>query len=84
MSNYMNEAGEPYMTAAQLNFEAALDEQSAYERQFDYDQYDDDDCGDCERSDCDWCIDNGLAEPEDDYEVAEDAAMEAGLFGWDA
>lgn len=32
MSNWMNEAGEPYMTHAQLAFEAALDEQDAIER----------------------------------------------------
>jgi len=37
----MNEAGEPYMTAAQLRFEAELDEQSAHERMMD-DFYDSD------------------------------------------
>src|SRR4051812_4222137 len=35
MSNYANEAGEPYMTAAQLRFEAELDAQSAEERYYD-------------------------------------------------
>lgn len=35
----MNEAGEPYMTAAELRFEAALDEQYAYERAMDPDAY---------------------------------------------
>ena len=43
----MNEAGEPYMTAAALRFEAELDEQSAAEREYD-DFYDDGD-------EPDWC-----------------------------
>lgn len=85
-SNWRNDAGEPYMTASALNFEAALDEQSAYERQFDdydnnYEKYDDDECGDCGLDDCDWCIDNGLVDAPDGYDVDEDAAMEFGLFG---
>ena len=83
MSNWMNEAGEPYMTAAQLAFEASLDEQSAYDRQFD-DYYDDrgDFCYDCggyidQHSECDCEYD------EDEADGAIDSAMEAGLFGGD-
>jgi hypothetical protein len=87
MSNYANEAGEPYMTAAQLNFEAALDEQSAYERQFDYDYADDPEwecetaCG--EYADdkvngrwlCQTCINEGV-EPDDDDFVMEDQHLD--------
>ena len=80
----MNEAGEPYMTAAQLNFEAALDQQSAEEAWFDRQEsgYYDDECPDCgedhdEDEPCD-------VDEDDDTYPAEDAAMEAGLFGWDA
>lgn len=36
---YFNEAGEPIMDAAAARLEASLDEQSAYERQFDDDDY---------------------------------------------
>ena len=36
---YYNEAGEPIMDAAAARLEASLDEQSAYERQFDDDDY---------------------------------------------
>lgn len=48
MSNYMNEAGEPYMTAAALRFEASLDEQYAYERMSDefYNDFADEDYND--------------------------------------
>jgi hypothetical protein len=73
MSNYANEAGEPYMTAAQLNFEAALDEQYAEEAWFDRQEA--------------WDAEDEWDEDEDDldddgaYDMAEDAAMESGLWG---
>lgn len=92
MSNYANEAGEPYMTAAALRFEAELDAQSAEERWMDpYDEpdYDDDEC------DVDYDLDahNGHAWcwthdqnadecfPDEGDGVPEDAMMEVGLFG---
>ena len=59
MSNYANEAGEPYMTAAALNFEAALDEQYAAERYLDDDEF----FGD--GPDCDTC------EDDEDYAISE-------------
>lgn len=58
MSNWMNEAGEPYMTAAQLRFEAELDEQSWHERQADY--YMNDDYG----YEPEWCRKCGEEEDE--------------------
>jgi hypothetical protein len=39
MSNWQNEAGEPYMTAAELRFEAELDDMAAYERAMDPDAF---------------------------------------------
>ena len=78
MSNYANEAGEPYMTAAALNFEAALDEQYAAERYLDDDEFfgdepEDGEC--CANGDrnrlhdgtwvCSWC---GEEDPESDDE----------------
>jgi len=88
-SNWRNEAGEPYMTAAALNFEAALDEQSAYERQFDYDYNDYDDyepeadaphsCTDNTSSPdgetwyCDQCEQALTGTPEDGFEGTLDA-----------
>lgn len=47
-TGYYNEAGEPMMTAEQARFEAALDEQSAYERYYDPDYQD----AEQERFDC--------------------------------
>ena len=76
-----NEAGEPLIDAAALRFEQELDRQSAEERYLDdnegffYD-YDDEPCEGCDNDPEDCTC-------EDDYEVPEDAAMEAGLFGWD-
>jgi hypothetical protein len=79
MSNYANEAGEPYMTAAQLRFEAELDEQSAYERQFD-DFYDNepadyyDECDECGDFALDTrtgvCEDCGAGEAADDFPLS--------------
>lgn len=86
MSNWMNEAGEPYMTAAQLRFEAELDEQSAYERQYD-DFYDRDDydegeeCPDCgdygldtQSGECAFC---GYVMAEDEGPVMEDQWLDS-------
>ena len=51
---YQNEAGEYLMTAAEMRFEAALDEQSAHERDYDYDgAYDDGGPYDYDYDDCD-------------------------------
>ena len=38
-----NDAGEPYMTAAQWSYEQMLDSESQYEWEDEYDYYDDED-----------------------------------------
>lgn len=91
MSNWMNDEGEPYMTAAELRFEAELDEQSAAERYLDDDQFFGEEPEDCDPfnsycvnddDDCETCAQFWL---EFHAEGAlEDAAMEFGLFGSEA
>jgi hypothetical protein len=68
MSNWMNEAGEPYMTAAELRFEAALDEQAAYDRMADA-FYADDEFAPCERNP-ELCEGGDLDRTEDGAECA--------------
>jgi hypothetical protein len=73
MSNYgwTNADGEPIMDGAAYRFEQQLDAEYAQERFYD-----------------DYYAADDFDEPEDDYDedyyANEDAAMEAGLFGWDA
>lgn len=71
-SNWQNEAGEPYMTASQLAFEAALDEQSAMEQWEDrfYDEAPPED-EDCERCGSDeHPTDECDEEEEEDYDLS--------------
>ena len=69
MSDYFNEAGEPYMDAAAMRLEQELDAQSAAER-FEESWYDEDYYDECDEDhqceDCGRCVDACVCDDRND------------------